>query len=338
MKKRGFTLIELLAVIVILAVIALIATPIIMGVIHNSKKGAFQDSAYGIVKAAELYYSNHVSATQSMGRKKFTFPDDTELSFQGERPTSGSVLVDEQGQISLAIGNGTWCAKKKETEDKITVKDYQEEDCVLVKPTAASCFTFLDGTITDYTCNDLKEVVIPNFINGVSVTKIGKNSFSEKGLTKVILPDGLTVIDFSAFYKNQLTTIEFPESLTLIGQSSFFGNKLQRIDIPSSVTKIEAAAFGSNQLTEVILHQGLLEIGSSVFSNNQLTTVTIPPGVKKIESMAFMKRGTSNPNLTTIINQTRRGFDWRKIIYDDSMSGTISSVSGVYNGVTVTEG
>ena len=33
MKEKGFTLIELLAVIVILAIIALIATPIILGII-----------------------------------------------------------------------------------------------------------------------------------------------------------------------------------------------------------------------------------------------------------------------------------------------------------------
>ena len=39
MKERyGFTLIELLAVIVILAVIALIATPVILGIIDDAKK------------------------------------------------------------------------------------------------------------------------------------------------------------------------------------------------------------------------------------------------------------------------------------------------------------
>ena len=41
-KKSGFTLIELLAVIVILAVIALIATPLIMGVIDDARKGSKQ--------------------------------------------------------------------------------------------------------------------------------------------------------------------------------------------------------------------------------------------------------------------------------------------------------
>ena len=43
--KKGFTLIELLAVIVILAIIALIATPIIMGIINDSKKESIKNSA-----------------------------------------------------------------------------------------------------------------------------------------------------------------------------------------------------------------------------------------------------------------------------------------------------
>jgi len=37
MKNKGFTLIELLAVIVILAIIALIATPIVLGIIEDVK-------------------------------------------------------------------------------------------------------------------------------------------------------------------------------------------------------------------------------------------------------------------------------------------------------------
>lgn len=44
MKKKGFTLIELLAVIIIMAVISLIATPIILNIIDNSKESANQRS------------------------------------------------------------------------------------------------------------------------------------------------------------------------------------------------------------------------------------------------------------------------------------------------------
>ena len=52
-KKKGFTLVELLAVIVILVIIALIATPIILNVINDAKKEAAKDSFYGYMDAIE---------------------------------------------------------------------------------------------------------------------------------------------------------------------------------------------------------------------------------------------------------------------------------------------
>ena len=53
MKKQGFTLIELLAVIVILAVIALIATPLITNTINNARKNADRESARSYVSTVE---------------------------------------------------------------------------------------------------------------------------------------------------------------------------------------------------------------------------------------------------------------------------------------------
>ena len=57
MRNKGFTLIELLAVIVILAIIALIATPIILGIINDSRKSASEESAKLVVSNFELAYS-----------------------------------------------------------------------------------------------------------------------------------------------------------------------------------------------------------------------------------------------------------------------------------------
>jgi len=60
MKKNGFTLIELLAVIVILAIIALIATPIILGIINDAREKANE-------RSVELYASairNGIAAYQ----------------------------------------------------------------------------------------------------------------------------------------------------------------------------------------------------------------------------------------------------------------------------------
>ena len=52
--KKGFTLIELLAVIVILAIIALIATPIILGIINDAKEQSNERSIELYIKGVEL--------------------------------------------------------------------------------------------------------------------------------------------------------------------------------------------------------------------------------------------------------------------------------------------
>ena len=51
--KKGFTLVELLAVIVILAVIALIATPVVLSMIESSRKGAAESSMLSYAQATE---------------------------------------------------------------------------------------------------------------------------------------------------------------------------------------------------------------------------------------------------------------------------------------------
>lgn len=61
-NQKGFTLIELLAVIVILAIIALIATPMVLKYIEQSRKGAAESDCYAAIKSAELYYAEQILA------------------------------------------------------------------------------------------------------------------------------------------------------------------------------------------------------------------------------------------------------------------------------------
>ena len=58
MRNKGFTLIELLAVIVILAIIALIATPIILGIINDSRKSADDETAKLIASNFHVAYQS----------------------------------------------------------------------------------------------------------------------------------------------------------------------------------------------------------------------------------------------------------------------------------------
>ena len=80
MKKNGFTLIELLAVIVILVIIALIATPIILGIINDARKESNERSAELYASAArnaiESYQLTHPNAPASFS--------DLDVQFDGE--------------------------------------------------------------------------------------------------------------------------------------------------------------------------------------------------------------------------------------------------------------
>ena len=104
MKKRnGFTLIELLAVIVILAIIALIATPIILNVINDARKSAAKDSAYGYIEAIET--QNQLAILDSEKYSKIESGDVTNLNsrvnVKGTKPTSGTVTI-ENGKVTSA--------------------------------------------------------------------------------------------------------------------------------------------------------------------------------------------------------------------------------------------
>ncbi len=125
-KRKGFTLIELLAVIVVLAIIALIATPIVLNLIKSAKKGAFARSAEGVVKSAKTYYLETLVNMEPMQDITFTCDNskcisgDKDLGVSGSMGT-GTVTIKTNGDITLNLTNGTYTAKKEETSDKITI-------------------------------------------------------------------------------------------------------------------------------------------------------------------------------------------------------------------------
>ena len=162
-SKKGFTLIELLAVIVILAIIALIATPIIVGVINDAKKNAFEDTAYGVAEAAKLYYAGQFD-NDSFNGKTFDFAGNTdELKLSGKKPSSGTLQIDKNGNSFLAVSDGTYCAVKNSGQSNINVF---KGKCTT---------TFLKDEIEKDSSHIAKNVVI----NGETVNKV-KGTKSEK--------------------------------------------------------------------------------------------------------------------------------------------------------------
>ena len=134
MKRKGFTLIELLAVIVVLAIIALIATPIVMNTIKKSKKGAAERSADSFVKQVETAVTTErlngniiedgeyeITSDGNLCKdKSASCSDDQKIKIEmnGTKPKSGKVkITNGVAQISTKLTVGDYDVKYN-TESK----------------------------------------------------------------------------------------------------------------------------------------------------------------------------------------------------------------------------
>ncbi len=137
MNKKGFTLIELLAVIAIIAVIMLIVTPIVLKTIQDSRKGAFINSAYGIIKSAEYEFSQNAVNGKQTGIITYSYSDLGEtstpsgyaLEYKGDKPKNGKVVVNEIGLIAVAIHDGTYCIEKGYNDTKVVLTEKLLVNC-----------------------------------------------------------------------------------------------------------------------------------------------------------------------------------------------------------------
>ncbi len=140
-----------------------------------------------------------------------------------------------------------------------------------------------DGTvkITGYN-GSAETVVIPDTIDGKSVTSIGNGAFEDcTSLTSVTIPDGVKCIGHSAFYEcTSLKSITIPDGVTSIGGTAFSDcTSLTSITIPDSVTILNSFTFsGCKSLSDVNIPDGVTYVGDGAFSgtaicNNQTEEV-----------------------------------------------------------------
>jgi len=215
------------------------------------------------------------------------------------------VWIHDDGALQNYMQGQTFSAKV--TVDGEAVQ-YTDEDC----------FTFNNGTITEYdeaTCGT--DVVIPKTIDGITVTSIDDSAFVYTedgiGITSIIIPNSVTNFSFQYTSCNSLTIPESVTTLKNIGEGSF-----ENIYIPESVTSLDALSTGYNPINSlilpgslsnsgthepsgdvytVILMDGITEIPEYAFGMFDFEEIEIPASVTTIESMAFAE----NPNLTKII-------------------------------------
>ncbi|WP_297961013.1 leucine-rich repeat protein [uncultured Ruminococcus sp.] len=136
------------------------------------------------------------------------------------------------------------------------------------------------------------EIIIPEKIKGVPVTKIGDECFREcKDITSVVLPESVkTIGKFALLNCTHLNSVNIPKNITVIEAGAFQScMSLKSVTIPDGVTAIESTTFvGCNSLTLVVIPDGVKSIGDAAFMGcTHLKSITIPETVTSIGGKAL---------------------------------------------------
>ena len=161
-------------------------------------------------------------------------------------------------------------------------------------------------------------VVIPDTIDGKSVTSIGRRAFEGcTNLKSITIPNSVTEMGRRAFSGcSSLTGIAIPDSVTEIGKYAFDGCKsLTSITIPDGVTSIgDGAFYNCSSLTEIKVaseNSNYVSVNGVLYNKDKTTIICypvgkkgnnykIPDGVTKVGSSAFI--GCSSLTSITIPN------------------------------------
>lgn len=171
----------------------------------------------------------------------------------------------------------------------------------------------LDGNSVFARCNELTKVIVKE---GVTMLEIGFSHCTS--LTEVSLPSTLKQIGYMSGTTHNyifdgcknLKTITLPKDLWFIGDLSFSDTGLKTIDVPDQVQYIWTYAFSDCELLEkVVLPQSLVNINHGVFKGcKMLANITIPENVSEIGYHAFkdcvsLQSISFNENVSSIYDE-----------------------------------
>ena len=193
-------------------------------------------------------------------------------------------------------------------------------------------------TITGSNPKASGDLVIPATIDNLPVTSIDFYAFFGcTGLTKITIPNTVTLIGSSAFqYCHSLTSIIIPDSVTSIGSSAFkYCLSLTSISIPDSVTSIASWAFyGCSGLTSITIPNSVTSIeGYAFYGCTGLTNVTIGNSVTSIGYGAF--RGCTGLTAFNVASNNSAYSSLDGVLFNKAQTELISFPAGKTGAYTV---
>lgn len=220
-SNKGFSLIELVIVIAIIAILVALLVPNYLGYIKKSK------------------YSVDMQTLQQLNTS-------TQV-FESSDPATNPFIDESYGDSSLMlvlINEGYFPkAPVAKEEDASFIWDFDGHEWLIsfssiLDPDKVTFITAggQKGYLKGYSGTAAK-ITIPGSLNGVAITHIYQDAFSNKGLTTVTFSNdsNTTRIHARAFQNNNLTTLALPDSLERIDYGAFLGNNITKITIGTNV-------------------------------------------------------------------------------------------------------
>ena len=341
--KKGFTLIELLAVIVILAIIALIATPIVLDIIKDTKESSLLRSAEFYISAVEqtvakekMKDATYNPNTCKIENKKLYCDGRTEelkVDVEGEMPESGNItfsngdikdvtLKYEEGKTIVKNAQGNLVYKTIPTP-----KSFEEDSWETIVSNVKA------GNTCAYKVGDTKEIALTGFTNpeensnGLYTIRIANNSTPEECNTEGF---SQTACGFVIEFVDIITTHNMNPSGEYKGTQYDYGWSID--GWPAS----EMRTYVNNDIYNA-LPEGLKEniINTKVVSGHDSTSgetnFTSEDKVYLLSTKeVWGKEGTTRTiNYDTAEAETRQ-LDYYKAngVTTDSYSGTVKNYNG----------
>ena len=352
-RNKGISLIILVITIVVIIILAGVVILELDNddIIGKANETKFKTDFDAFSNELSIYLDGqHIQNIRGFNKDKFdaslvTSPKITDVIKSIDGAKNGDMLYTD----IFEVRNGKLVLKDSVVDEDIAVwaQELKLDKINIIKEESTNSLWEFDestGTITKYLGVVSNTLTIPNYIDGVAVTRIQgiedqsifQNADYGDILEEIIISEGITEIGDYGFQNCwSLTNITIPNELTVLGYSVFEDcDSLTAITLPNGLTTIPGGAFyDCDRLTNVIIPTSVTSIGEYSFANCwTLPRIIIPENVTTIENHAFENcEGLTSiaiPSGVTRIN--RQAFSW----CDNLASATISeSVTAIEDGI-----
>lgn len=187
----------------------------------------------------------------------------------------GSVLQD-----------GVWYTYQEETDSYIAAGYTYEIPKTVVLPEQINGKTVSGiGKEAFKGCNLLERIEPPS-----TITEIGEYAFSECGmLDEIIMKEGIKRIASFAFEGSRnIKSLVLPAGIEEYGEGIFINSIIEKLTLPSDMTAIGPSFFKEATLKEaLVLPNSVQVIEENAFKNSILDTLILPDSLVRIEKEAF---------------------------------------------------